>query len=119
MIGSDITYNKDHIHDLLSTLTSIDPTVGVVVGGREKEEEEEVEEEEEEEKKGAAEVYIGHLERGDEHGFFKDLEGRGFEVEEVYKENVAEGGVAKSLIVHVFRAVRRRKEEKEEEGKVV
>jgi len=57
------------------------------------------------------------LERGDEHGFFERLAARGMEVEEVWKEDVGERGVARKLWVHVFRASR--KEGGKEGGGVV
>ena len=60
-------------------------------------------------------IYIGHLERGDEHGFFESLAARGMEVEEVWKDDVGEGGVARKLWVHVFRA-RRKEGGKDGEG---
>lgn len=64
VVGSDITYNKAAIQDLLRTLAEVT--------------------------KGAeewSEVYVGHLERGDEPEFFEALDrDLGFAVREVHKE---------------------------------
>lgn len=82
VVGSDITYNKDALPDLLKTLAE--------VCGEE------------------TDLYIGHLERGDEHHFFEKL-AQDFEVvEEVHKEDVAEDGIVKGLWVHIFHARKRR-----------
>ncbi|TFJ85459.1 hypothetical protein NSK_002969 [Nannochloropsis salina CCMP1776] len=116
VIGSDITYCKEHLDDLLATLTdpvppslpplppslsstgdTLDPSAPSsssllpckgVVGPD-------------------TVVYIGHLERGDEHAFFERLRQRAMEVEEVWKEDVGEGGVARKLWVHVYRSWRK------------
>ncbi|GAB5032359.1 protein-lysine methyltransferase mettl21a-like [Nannochloropsis oceanica] len=133
VIGSDITYCKEHLDELLATLTDAAPPslppsssssssfssssstgddavpspstpsppfVGVV--------------------NSHTTVYIGHLERGDEHGFFERLAARGMEVVEVWKEDVGEGGVARKLWVHVFRARRKEggKEYRDVEGQL-
>jgi hypothetical protein len=80
VVGSDITYNKDACADLLVSLLEL--------CGPE------------------TELYIGHLERGDEDKFFTEL-AREFDVRKAYDENVAEDGVARKHWVHVYRARRR------------
>ena len=69
MVGSDITYNKAAIRDLLRTLAEV------------------TQQGEEGEGEGASEVYVGHLERGDEPEFFGALDHElGFAVREVHRE---------------------------------
>lgn len=70
VVGSDITYNKAAIRDLLRTLAEV--TQQGVEGEGEGE---------------ASEVYVGHLERGDEPEFFGALDRElGFAVREVHRE---------------------------------
>lgn len=82
VVGSDITYNKDALPDLLKTLAEVcgDET----------------------------DLYIGHLERGDEHQFFEKLALDFQVVKEVHKENVAEDGIVKGLWVHIYHARKKR-----------
>ena len=81
VVGSDITYNKDACADLLKTLSKV------------------CNEE--------TDLYIGHLERGDEDKFFLDL-AKEFDTKEIYKEDVSEGGIVKGLWVHIYHAKKKR-----------
>lgn len=75
IVGSDITYNKAAIQDLLRTLAEV--TRGTEASGAE-----------------ASEVYVGHLERGDEPDFFAALDrDLGFAVREVHREVSVSVGV--------------------------
>jgi len=77
VVGSDITYNKDACADLLKTLSMVCHQ--------------------------ETDLYIGHLERGDEDKFFLDL-AKEFDVREVHKEDVSEAGIVKGLWVHIYHA---------------
>lgn len=106
VVGSDVTYNKDAIQDLLRTLREV-TTQGQ--GEGEEGEGDNGDDDGGVQRCGAAEVYVGHLERGDEPEFFEALDrDLGFAVREVHKEVRGCFGGMILLCCGVHSSVRRR-----------